>query len=266
MFKNVWKDGDDVNGPYFEEVEGDGPWIQNTRAHCLIKADINQDGFDDIIMCKSRYEKPSIFIQNEDGTWDDVELPDGNEKYLTQWRNVRVADVTGDGISDLLVAKSGWESGGLHIFKGISEKPYFDFNAPYFEKELQHASPDLEVVDINNDGLLDVYVVQSDQSPEEDNYCAFNWRRFQDKRNVWWGGRGTNPPASFVPPNDEAQDVVFVATPTDDILYPVYMEHSHPGCGGMVEQFGDNRTLLLAQGTFEFHGYNLLLQWPDEGN
>jgi hypothetical protein len=50
----------------------------------------------------------------------------------------------------------------------------------------------------------------------------------------------------------------------------VNMAHAHPGCGGMVKNFGNNRTRTslassslpaLFQGTFVHPGYHLLLQW-----
>jgi hypothetical protein len=60
MFKNVWI-GDDVNGTYFEEVEG--PWKQNFDATAVVAADLNQDGLDDlVILCASGLQAQTILL------------------------------------------------------------------------------------------------------------------------------------------------------------------------------------------------------------
>jgi len=41
----------------------------------------------------------------------------------------------------------------------------------------------------------------------------------------------------------------------------VKMNHARPGCGGIVEKFGDAQTLSLAQGRPLHLGHNLLLEW-----
>lgn len=185
MFKNVYKENDNPNGPYFEEVEG--PWTQSfgAQAQCVIAADINQDDLEDLVICNGPFQKPSFFIQNLNGTWESVNVPD-NEKYLTKWRNVRVADFTGDGIPDIAVVKALPTNGGMHIFKGTSQEPFFDFSEPHFEVKLPHGTPDLEVLDVNSDGRWDIYVVQTKETREEDTYCARAKTLFGPVWR-WWG-------------------------------------------------------------------------------
>ena len=257
MFKNIWKNGDAVNGPYFEEVVG--PWKQNFEATAVVVADLNQDGLDDIIVCSAN--KPFFFVQNTNGTWTSVNLPNGNN-YVQYWRNVRVGDFTGDGVSDIVVAKSGEWKGGFFIFKGTGQgvAPYFDFNSPFLDVKLPYATPDIEMLDINDDGLWDLYVVQTDESRERDIYCA-KVKALYGPVTRWWGGVTIDPPPLWVPPLDEAQDVLFIANEDGETFERVTMTHAYPGCGGMVKKFGNNRTLALFQGTFVHPGYHLLLQW-----
>ena len=132
-------------------------------------------------------------------------------------------------------------------------EPFFDFDAkPLYEKFLTYAAPDIEVLDVNGDDLLDIYVVQTDEVTEG-TYCGGPW-----VKSDWWEG-GIQPPPSFIPPVDEARDILLIGV--DDGFNAVLMDHAEPGCGSYVEKFGDDRTLILAQGGFVRPGHNLLLQW-----
>lgn len=249
--------GDALNGTYFEEVEG--PWKQNFDATAVLVADINRDGLDDLIVCSDA--KPFFFVQNSNGTWESVILPN-NGKYLWKWRNVRVGDFTGDGIPDLVVAKSGEVDAGFFIFKGMNSKPYFNFATPFLDVNLPYATPDIELLDVNGDGRWDLYVVQVDEKKDINTFCAKTKYLWGDVSR-WWGNDSNNykaPPPLWVPPLDEAQDLLYIAN--DDYSFDkVTMKHAYPGCGGMVTKYGNNRTLSLFQGTFVHPGYNLLLQW-----
>jgi hypothetical protein len=113
----------------------------------------------------------------------------------------------------------------------------------------------MEVLDVNGDGILDIYVIQTDEGTEG-SYCTSPL----DKK-FWWGG-GVQPPASFIPPNDEARDLLLIGNDIgeDGLFTVVEMNHTEPGCGFLLEPFGE-RALLLAQGTNSHPGHNLLLQW-----
>jgi FG-GAP-like repeat len=244
------------NSFYFEDVPG--PWeLMQTDATCLIVADLNGDGIDDIIICNSR-ATPLIYLQSYDGTF--LELPYFGIK---KWRQARVADVTGDGIVDLVVSTHRERELQVpplvSIYKGYKSYPHFDWSQPYFERKMQFGTPSVEVLDVNSDGVADIYIVQTDETTL-DTYCGGGL--FDNRK--WWAS-GNYPPASFVPPRDLANDLLLVGNGYSKRhgvpFTEVYLNHSEPGCGFFTQLFGDNRTMILGQGTNSRPGHSLLLQW-----
>jgi hypothetical protein len=246
-----------ASASYFEEVQEDnGPWLVPSKAHSVKIADINNDGLDDMIICNCE-ASAMIFVQNEDETFTNVPLTGSRTR---NWRNMRVADVTGDGILDMIVT-TGYRWDQLQqlkliIFKGSVTAPFFEAT-PYYERLLNYAAPNVEILDVNDDGLLDIYVVQADETTGG-TYCG-NGFDFV----FWTGNPGPYPHnASFVPPLDYAQDILLVGTENDTSPFEVVMmEHSEPGCGYWAEAFGDKKTMILGQGEFDRVGHNLLLEW-----
>lgn len=204
-------------------------------------------------MCNER-KLAFIFLQHPDSSWTQVEV---NHQNMKDWRNARVADIDGDGLNDLVVVGFGGRktkkpTSYIRIYKGTGEYPFFDFKAAgqLFEQTTPYATPDVEVCDVNADGYPDLYVVQVDELQGSGKYCAKDW----DKPY-----KGPRPPASFVPDADLAPDLLLLGSETG--FTAISMTHSEPGCGNIVEKFGGNQTLLLAQGTMGRPGHNLLLQW-----
>jgi hypothetical protein len=264
------------HGFYFQHVPG--PWNRYTTATCLHTVDINQDGLDDIVLCQQK-RMGRIFVQQSNGAFYQVRYA---TSYAYDWRNVRVADVTGDGIPDLVVVGQSRRRRRpstdkyyyVRVFQGIPHVPYFQFTRAgiWYERTLPHAAPDVEVLDVNQDGMADLYVVQTNEM-SRDTYCGRNFNKTK-----WWGSNIPQPPSTFVPPPDAAQDLLLVGTgggreerrrrrrmeeEKEDIpkFRKVPMNHAIPGCGGLVEQFGNNYTIVLSHGTFDRPGYTVLLQW-----
>jgi FG-GAP-like repeat len=238
----------------FAEVRNIGMvWNVNTIASCLVVADLNMDGIDDVLVCNEKQDPALILLQNKDSTW--TRLPVPTKSQSTRWSNARVADIDRDGIPDIITVRSG-TPGSLKIFKGSGAFPYFDFDQPpMFERSFPFATPNVEVLDVNGDGLLDLYVVQADETVIATNYCAPNMNR-----KDWWN-TGNAPPDWFVPPNDAAADYLLVGTTTPSMFDPIVMNHALPGCGFWAERFGDYRTMILGQGSNSHYGHNLLLKW-----
>jgi len=238
--------------PYFKEVRG--PWIETLHATCVVTADVNGDGTDDLILCNNKGEA-RIFVQSKKGNFRKLNLPDtGN---VRGWRNVRVGPILNGGKQDIAVVGAGTDSSYLKIFRSISKPPYFDFRKPAYATRFPHATPDLEFVDVNNDKILDIYVTQADEAR---GYCGTT---SSDLVKKYWGGR-VNPDSSYVPPVDKARDVLMVGGKYNGGKFgfrKVKMRHARPGCGGILERFGSYQKLVVAQGREIHLGYNLLLEW-----
>jgi hypothetical protein len=97
---------------------------------------------------------PFLIVQRDSRVFIKVAtLPESS--YIPNWRNVRIAD-----------ARPSW----LYVFRGQSTAPppFFDFPDPVYQLQLPYASRDAEVLDVNEDGAPDLYVVQVDESAGED--------------------------------------------------------------------------------------------------
>jgi FG-GAP-like repeat len=225
--------------PYFKEVPG--PWTRRYFITLHAEAgDFTGDGVDDLIVCD--IDGPALLArQGNRGEFYGVNLPKNN-KYVRSWRSVRLAEVTGDGRRDLVVVTWPNPNSSLWVFRGVRGSPYFDFVKPYFEASLRWYATDVEVLDVNGDGRRDVYVIQVDEG--RGTYC--------ERDGV------LNLPPNVTPSRDNAHDLLFLGTRVS--FRGVMMGHALPGCGYAAQRW-DDRTMLLAQGSFDHPGFQLLLEW-----
>lgn len=226
-------------------------WKRNTKASCLLKADLNNDGLDDILICNEGV-RSAIFIQHANHSWSSLPTPGPNTK---NWSNARVADVTGDGFPDIVVVGRGQPS-YVKVFEGKPTYPHYSFNRkPYFVLPLPFAAPDVEILDVNDDGRPDLYVVQVDLTKSSNNYCSH-----MSSTKDFYGKAGPRAPDSFAPPLDLANDILLMGNSTG--LFDKHtMDFAEPGCGSRAQRFGSGKTMILAQGSEGRSGHNLLLQW-----
>lgn len=243
--------------PHFEEVFGG--WNKNAKSIQVTVADWNEDGRDDLILMHNR-NWTMFFEQEEGGTFREIMY---KRSYRTErLRSARVADVNNDGINDLIVTSSQFTKFGqnrrivgpkLKIFLGIDDPMRFNFLETYFFASLPYSAPDVEIVDVNNDGLPDLYVVQNND--EKGTFCG---------EPMSWKIR-PYPPDDWTAPLDEANDFLYMnmgfQPKKAKRFNKVIMEHQLPGCGFIVEQFGNNRTLVLANGDEGHAGTNAILSW-----
>jgi hypothetical protein len=241
--------------PYFVNVPG--PWNVHAKVIQITVADWNQDGRDDLIVMHKN--KATLFFeQQQNGTFLQVKY---TRNYRTnRVRSARVADVDLDGVQDLIVTTSGFRSRGrkwfnpsLRIFKGINAPERFNFSSFYFRTTLPYEAPDIEILDVNSDGIPDIYVILRDES--KDMYCG---QRMSENLKPF-------PPGNWTAPLDKANDLLFIGNGytvnSSELFKSIEMNHVLPGCGFIARLFGDNKTMILANGDEGHVGSNAILKW-----
>eukprot|EP00934_Nitzschia_sp_Nitz4_P000350 Nitzschia sp. Nitz4//scaffold448_size7865//726//2399//NITZ4_009143-RA/size7865-processed-gene-0.4-mRNA-1//-1//CDS//3329552065//350//frame0 len=237
--------------PYFQEVyfpkEGHG-----IPSHIKV-VDWNQDGREDFIIFQDGNHWALFFEQQEGGRFKNIEIPqNANTK---NWFTGDVADVNGDGILDLVVAKFKWGpmSSKLQVHLGIDDAPWKFDSMPYYSFELPYKTADLVIFDANQDGIPDVYVVQTNFSKGQ--YCG------DEIVGLW----KIEKAPTFVAPRETAHDVVFLGKGYNDQMelrfLPVEMPYEISGCGHLVAQFGDSKTLALTNSNGGHLGASAILSW-----
>jgi len=122
-------------------------------------ADLNLDGLDDLIIGSSRSQSVSSFPGRGDGSFGPVMWSVTGIGPLA----MKVADLDGDGLYDLAVARKhlGPLVNQLQIYRGRGDGGFNDTMGYPFGTERYPA--DLQVADVNSDGLLDL--IMADQGP-----------------------------------------------------------------------------------------------------
>jgi len=242
--------------PYFKPLKKGSPWRTHYyRSKGVITADYNRDGRDDIIQTHDELGAV-VYLQRRGGGFKMKPIPIDATGIVT---SIAIADVTGDGISDIIVSKRyrlgrGPEAEVL-IYQGNPNGEGYLFDTPYYRLEqIEGVVKDVEVLDVNDDGIADIYVVIMGMT----DYC----KSFPAKiREDYYRGERT-PPEGFVPPVDEGKDILLRGTGnSSDPFERIDMDHAFPGCGEKAEKFGDNKTLVLLQSSQGQYGYTLLLKW-----
>lgn len=140
---------------------------------CVAKGDIDQDGWDDIVVC-SDSGPPHLYLNTRAN--DFVEIPPPGVLAATSraqpgvrpagrvgpqdiqegpWVDAKLADMDGDGRDDLLVITRS--SKRLQVWKNSGTGAYFD--TLLIDDALPGIGTSLAVGDFNHDGVKDVYVV-----------------------------------------------------------------------------------------------------------
>lgn len=242
--------------PYF--VEFPGPWDRLYGVSSAHVTDVNKDGRDDLILCGGKDHMPRMYVQTAAGGFKDVHIRAG--KFTKGWQNVRVAYITMNERPDLVSVDGGLGVRGpsyIRIFRGMNSAPYFDFSSPYYSRELPHAAPDLEIMDVNKDGWKDIYVVQANQ---RHGYCAARGNTV----TKYWPTKPW-PDKNWVPPVDSAQDIVLIGSRdkgTGRVAFKsVKINFPGRGCGSLVKRFGSFQKLIVTKGRNMHSGYNYLYEW-----
>lgn len=236
-----------------------GPWIGYYDVTCVVNADLNNDNRDDLILCNGKGQV-NIFIQRVNGTFRRMSLPPSAN--LDRWRNVRMGRIIRKKRPSMVVTGDTKEGGHfVHVFQPIPGPRCYDFEKPSYSASLPHAAPDLEILDVNSDGLNDVYIVQNDESS---GYCATK----QQQMRQYWNGtaeKKSNPKA-WVPPVDAAVDILLVREGGAGVAFrEVAMNRDLRGCGTFARRFkpkgSSSPQLVLGNGDASHPGYHYQLEW-----
>ena len=116
---------------------------------CAVSGDVNGDGWDDLLVCDLE-GPPHLYLNDKAGHFTEIFPPAVNKK----WRQVKLADMNGDGKPDLVALVEGND---LEIWFNSGGGSYFA--AANYSNHFSYTSKSLTVGDFNRDGRPDVYVV-----------------------------------------------------------------------------------------------------------
>jgi FG-GAP-like repeat len=212
---------------------------------CVAKGDVNQDGWDDILVCSDN-GAPHLYVNNRKGDFTELPIPTTGKNQTAQkrgggsiqrlswgkpvpmdvlvgdWVDAKFADMNADGRTDLVVIT---RSNRLQIWKNTGKEPYF--SKVMLDEPLPNIGASLAVADFNHDGRPDVYVVLRDLNCEDTL-------------------------------KDLAPDVVYKSR-SKGVWKPTTLNQNFAGCGHMADIVNGDRVLLL-NGGGGWKGPNYLIQ------
>jgi hypothetical protein len=127
------------------------------RSYCVTLADINGDGFLDVIVGNDAPDPKLVYLNDGKGNFR-LGSTFGRPDWPT--RNVAVADLNGDGLPDLVVAnRSGKDHTGSNYVCLNRGNGRFDRDCRAFSHE---SATTITAADFNGDGLIDLAVPERD--------------------------------------------------------------------------------------------------------
>lgn len=190
----------------------------------LAVGDVNADGLDDLYLGGAKDQPGSIFIQSQDGNFNEV--PNSMFVQLAKAEDTvaEFADLNGDGKLDLYVGSGGseYESGSLFYFDRIffgdgTGKFFFSMNSLPPVGENTSA---LTIHDVDGDGDLDIFAATSHQagdygaSPKSSLLINQGRGQFKDETEAWFGKGielGMLNAVSFADLDEDGRDELILA-------------------------------------------------------
>jgi len=126
-------------------------------------ADLNNDGKNDVVVTTSN--AIGVFLQRQDGSLNPMISYPSNHSNPTNTYKVRTGDFNHDGLTDVVSIDWGSRSDDVDIYV---QNDTGTLNPPVTYRVLHAGYDDLEVGDVNDDGLTDI-IVMSGQSYAYDN-------------------------------------------------------------------------------------------------
>jgi hypothetical protein len=138
------------------------PGYLSRQGPCLVKADINNDGLEDIFIGGSKGYRGQIFIQSKDGHFNNTFQKSIFKDSLSEDVAAEFFDADNDGDKDLYVASGGYEFSELDPL--LQDRLYINDGRGNFIKK-DNALPRflfskgcVKATDVDNDGDIDVFV------------------------------------------------------------------------------------------------------------
>lgn len=209
-----------------------------TKAHantCILTADLNKDGLDDLILCRkeewvnSTTTAPAdtiFYIQNQNGQFTETTLPMSPKV----WETAVTEDINGDGLVDLVV--SVFDIAKPRVLVWYQKQSSANWNSKSdISTPTAVISTSLAVGNLNSDNKKDIYIVQSDEVT-----CNKAYKRYGTMTDSWL-------------------DIVMVSTPTGYAKQTINNEPTQNRCSWLA-QFVGNNTFHISGGT---------TAWPGQG-
>lgn len=129
---------------------------------CMVKADMNKDGLEDIIIGGSAGQATALYLQQKNGAFSPVGIAAFEADKAFVDADIAVPDVNADGLPDIYIA-----SGGYHQFTPtddlLQDRLYINQGNGNFTRStglpvIKGSKSCVSVTDINGDGFTDIFV------------------------------------------------------------------------------------------------------------
>ncbi|MGN6439363.1 MAG: VCBS repeat-containing protein [Agriterribacter sp.] len=150
---------------------------------CLAKADINNDGLEDVFAGGATGQAGAIFVQQKNGSFNQLPQPAFDADMISEDAAAVFFDANKDGFVDLYVASGGYHSFTINDTR-LQDRLYYNDGKGNFTKAANALPPMLvskscvSIADVNGDGHPDIFVggrVQPGRYPETpESYLLIN--------------------------------------------------------------------------------------------